>query len=203
MFEKTDQDVQASGPCVHAQPMELGPSGECSRERGDASGDSTCTGDAKAAKASARGQGQQPEEGDSVSGAELLTAVDPKLSISDTSVLKCARALPCTYSLYNPDFWLLATACRYISMPLTVCLGACAFMSLSYLHALAWAALRLPEAALMALCNPQDDGQLWGGSGLPCQHTRPGYRLVTGPAGAPGRSAWGQSFSCNIRLPNF
>ena len=74
---------------MHAQAMELGPS-ESSRERGDASGDSACTGDAKAATAGGARQGQQQEEGDSVSGAELLTAVDPKLGTSDTSVLKCA-----------------------------------------------------------------------------------------------------------------
>jgi hypothetical protein len=70
---------------MQMQPLELGGS-ESSRERGDASGDSTCTGEAKAAKAAAAAQ---QEEGDAVSGAELLTTA-AALSLSGTSVLKCA-----------------------------------------------------------------------------------------------------------------
>ena len=64
--------------------MELGHA-ESFRERGDASGDSACTADTKAPRPASAA-----EEGDSVSGAELLTTTDLTLSVSNSSVLRSA-----------------------------------------------------------------------------------------------------------------
>lgn len=64
--------------------MELGHS-DSFKERGDASGDSTCTADTKVVRPASAA-----EEGDSVSGAELLTTNELNLTMSNSSVLRSA-----------------------------------------------------------------------------------------------------------------
>ncbi|CAL8471109.1 g10651 [Coccomyxa elongata] len=75
--DELDEDAAAA--------MDLGTS-HSFKEQGDVSGDSTCTGEAKAKKAP---QSSSAEEGDSASGADdLLTTTDLSRCMADSSMLK-------------------------------------------------------------------------------------------------------------------